>query len=271
MAFIKNYIIRNISLVAITTLAMGMVSCQESSESEKTGKKIGPPGMVLIPTGDFMFGTNSPDLTTMPLQLQKVRKWGEDQKPQKKLYLDAFFIDQYEVTNEQYIKFDRDYPFPLGNHNNPAVNISWFKAKAYCESLGKRLPTEMEWEKAARGPEGRKFPWGNEFDPQKANTGFSKLSSSSPVGTFPEDVSYYNVYDMAGNVSEWTSSWYQRYADSKYKSSNFGKIYKVTRGGSFQDMGHYELEIFSTTTFRYFNRPEEWAGDTGFRCVKDVN
>lgn len=286
MAFIKNYTITNILFIAISALTLGMLACEGPPMDNKTDnknfnnkgiskakekEKALPLGMVLIPAGEFIFGNDNPDLSAIPFQLQNIRKWGEDQKPEKIINLPTFLIDQYEVTNEQYIKFNQNYLFPLGNHQNPAVNISWFSAKAYCGSLGKRLPTEMEWEKAARGPEGHSFPWGNTFDPKKANTGFSKLSSSSPVGTFPGDVGYYTVYDMAGNASEWTSSWYLPYEGSIYKSSNFGKTYKVTRGGSFQDMGHYELEIFSTTTFRYFNKPEEWAGDTGFRCAKDAN
>ena len=277
-------VISNLLLIILALLGMGITACNESSLDQTKSKESFNENrqfregvtegllqtMALIPEGEFLFGNDNPDTESIPLQLQKVRKWGKDQMPQQKIMLQAFYMDRYEVTNEQYRKFDRNHSFSLGNNGNPVVNVRWFKAKTYCESLGKRLPTEMEWEKAARGPNGNQFPWGNKFDPQKANTGFSKLSSTSPVGTFPGDASYYNVYDMAGNVTEWTYSWYQPYKGSDFKNSKFGLTYKVARGGSFQDMGHYELEIFSTTTFRYYNKPDEWGGDTGFRCAKDA-
>jgi serine/threonine-protein kinase len=271
-------------LLILASLGMGITACSDSSldqnnkiESLNENSKFRegatkglPRSMALIPGEEFLFGNDNPDIKGIPLQLQKVRKWGRDQTPQQKINLPGFYMDRYEVTNEQYRKFDPNHSFSLGNNGNPVVNVSWFKANAYCEFLGMRLPTEMEWEKSARGPNANRFPWGNKFDQQKANTGFSKLSSTSPVGTFPGDVSYYNIYDMAGNVSEWTSSWYQPYKGSDFKNSKFGLTYKVSRGGSYQDMGHYELEIFSTTTFRYYNKPDEWGGDTGFRCAKDA-
>lgn len=269
MSIKKNPLISLKILLTIIIVSLGIEGCQESP-SDRKKEDIDAPSMVRIPKGEFIFGNDSPDLTKIPLQLQKVKKWGQDQKPQQKTHLPAFYIDRYEVTNVQYKEFKKSYAFTLGKNDHPAANINWHDADKYCRALNKRLPTEMEWEKAARGPDGNLFPWGNKFDKNKANTGFSRLSSTTPVGTFPGDVSFYNVYDMAGNVSEWTSNWYLAYEGSEFKSSNFGKTYKVARGGSFQDMGHYELEIFSTTTFRYFNRPEEWAGDTGFRCAKDV-
>lgn len=276
---------KNILAKILMTIILGspfvMLSCQVSSDNENNGNSKPVSNdfrsntndhstMALIPEGKFIFGNNHPDLSGIQPQLEKLRKWGEDQKPQQNIFLPAFYMDKYEVTHEQYQKFKKNHAFSDGKNNHPAVNVTWFDAKAYCESLGKRLPTEEEWEKAARGPEGNTFSWGNKFNKDKANSGFSKISSSAPVGTFPKDVSFYNVFDMTGNVSEWTSSWYQPYKGSKFKNTLFGENLKVSRGGSFQDMGHYELEIFSTSTFRYFNKPEEWAGDTGFRCAKDV-
>ncbi len=275
----ENYFFTLTLWIFIITSSLVTLSCQESPDTgKKSSNGMSSPGnrsnlpseVILIPAGEFIFGDDNPDLSTIPPQLQKVKKWGEDQKPQQKISLKAFYIDKYEVTNEQFQKFKKSYQFDVGKNDHPVSNINWFDAKAYCEWAKKRLPTEEEWEKAARGPDGNLYPWGNKFDKKKANTGFSKLSSTTPVGTFPGDKSFYNVYDMAGNVSEWTSNSYLPYKGSSYKSPSFEKKYKVSRGGSFQDMGHYELEIFSSSTFRYYNYPDDWAGDTGFRCVKDV-
>ncbi len=269
MGYLKKYSSVPLLLIAGFLFSLYLSSCEKASEGEKNRPAdIG--SMSLIPAGEFILGNDNIDLSKIPDQLRKMKKWGEDQKPEQKMSLPAFYIDRYEVANEQFLKFKKQYSFPIGQEKLPAVNLNWHDAKAYCGSLGKRLPTEFEWEKAARGPRGLLFPWGGKFDPKKANTGFSKLSSATVGGAFPEDVSYYKVYDMAGNVSEWTSSWYNPYKGSQYKSPNFGETQKVSRGGSFQDMGHYELEIFSSTTFRYYNGPDEWAGDTGFRCAKSA-
>jgi len=173
----------------------------------------------------------------------------EDEQPQRKIYLDSFQIDRYEVTNAQYRRFllatDGRAPqnwlgtdLPAGQGDWPVTGVSWSEASAYCQWADKRLPSEAEWEKACRGRQGNGYPWGNEWKPGMANTGLDEASywpdnieeiwplldiSSArknyprprPVGSYPQGMSSYGVMDMAGNASEWVLDWYnwQGYQD----------------------------------------------------------
>jgi formylglycine-generating enzyme required for sulfatase activity len=151
--------------------------------------------MIRIPAGPFLYGPNK-----------------------KTVELPAFEIAKYPMTNEQYKVFldanpDCQVPehwtnglFPNGKADHPVVNISWHDAVACAKWYGMRLPTEQEWEKAARGTDGREYPWGDAFDFQKCNCFGSKIGGTSPVSAHPCDTSPYGVMDMAGNVWEWTSS-----------------------------------------------------------------
>ncbi len=172
--------------------------------------------MVLVAPGEFLFGKNK-----------------------EKMTLDSFYIDKFPLTNERYRKFVkatrhkapfvkedwakslnwRRNNYPKGRANHPAVLVSLTDAVAYCKWAGKKLPTEEQWEKAARGSDGRIYPWGNDFDEKKCNTHFSGIGDTTPVGRYPDGVSPYGCYDMAGNVWEWTVS----------------RIGAVVRGGSFFD------------------------------------
>ncbi len=139
-----------------------------------------------------------------------------DEGPAHMVFLDSYFMDTYEVSNKEYGNFIRtkghaapaywDDP-RLNTPEQPVVGVNWEDASAYCAFRGKRLPTEAEWEKAARGPKANLYPWGNDFDPSKTNYG-NHHESTMPVDSYPDGASYYGAYNMAGNVFEWVSDWY---------------------------------------------------------------
>ena len=150
----------------------------------------------------------------------------------------------------------------------PVSDISWHDANEFCRWLGRRLPTEAEWEKAARGPDGLEFPWGNEWDGKKLNTGATAENEDDttvPGGTYQTDKSFYGVYDMAGNISEWVDDWYKPYPGSNYVSEHFGEKHKVKRGGE-AGVGHYTLSHFFRGAVRSHADPAI-ASSGGFRCA----
>jgi formylglycine-generating enzyme required for sulfatase activity len=183
--------------------------------------------MISVPAGEFLMGSES---------------GLDNEKPQRLVYLDAFEIDRFEVTNAQYRRFiiatGRRPPrywsgvdYPPGQADLPVVGVEWLNAEAYCAWVDKRLPTEAEWEKACRGTDGRTYPWGDTWDMDRANVGLphseprsglwdrawillqepkqaSDLPGLSSVGSYPEGASAYGVMDMAGNASEWVTDWY---------------------------------------------------------------
>lgn len=233
----------------------------------RIGKKPNP--MVLIPAGPFTMGSN----TRMP-----------DEGPQHTVKLKTFWIDKYEVTNLQYQQFieatGRHSPqhfvnrtFPKGKMDHPVTYVSWHDAKAYCEWAGKRLPSDAEWEKAARGTDGRTFPWGEEFEVDNANTpvrwqSLNMDGDTTPVGAFPSGASPYGVHDMAGNVWEWTESWYRQYPGNKHPSENYGELYKTLKGGSWWDCSFYQCGISAPVFNRSFFDPQTKNSSFGFRCAK---
>lgn len=226
-----------------------------------------PEGMVLIPAGEFTMGTND---------------WWPKSGPEHKRHLPDYYMDKYEVTNARYKKFvkaaghqlpdhwvKQNNEIPKGEEEFPVVFVSWRDAHDYCQWAGKRLPTEFEWEKAARGTDARVFPWGNEFDKNKGNTPQYGLGKTMKVGSFDNGKSPYGLYDMAGNVFEWTASWYKSYPGNTHKDPNEGEIYRVVKGGSWYDCTYYRCGISAPTYNRIFFHPMTKNFSFGFRCAKD--
>ncbi len=231
--------------------------------------------MIFIPAGKFRMGTNG---------------GYADEKPEHELFIEGFYIYKYEVTVGQYRKFLEDPAGkghepdpPYGQYmpsdyftnpkyeNYPVINVSFEDATAYCRWARTRLPTEAEWEKAARGIEGLTYPWGAAWDEKKANWDDESLEFQSdgfrftaPVGSFPAGASPYGLLDMAGNVWEWVDSWYQPYPGNDTRDADYGRAYKVVRGGSWL---RYPTGL--TTTARDTCAPNLRYDSIGFRCVAD--
>lgn len=217
-----------------------------------------PPGMVLIPQGKFVMGNNnSSDAADRPEHIVEVQ---------------SFFIDKYEVTNEEYYQFilAAKYSAPAnwingkyasGLEKYPITNVSWYDAQAFAKWVNKRLPEEKEWEYAARGTDHRYYPWGNEFDAKKLNIGTNKKNSLVPVDRFSEGISIFGVFNMAGNAAEWTNTTFDPYPGSTIKP----RTEKVVRGGSYEDKA-----IFSIVSSRGIAAPSTAIKNIGFRCAKDL-
>lgn len=247
--------------------------------------------MALIPAGNFTMGTDLVDGGNHALSVGLAKPWFADEFPERRVYAEDFYIDEYEVTNLQYYIFcqatDHKPPglwggpkYPEGDGDLPVTSVSFFDAAAYAQWAGKRLPTEAEWEKAARGPQGNIFPWGDEFDWTAANISQSskkKLGRQlQPVGSFPEGVSPYGVHDMIGNAWEWVWDYYLPYPDSERASPDFGKKYIVVRGLSYLGLGHFSKKNYkkvaslkARASYREKLNPLARKKDVGFRCAKD--
>jgi len=266
-----------------------------------------PDDMILVPTGEFRMGAPAGS-GGLP-----------DEQPERAVLLSAFYIDRFEVTNEAYFLFvsmtghripenpnpaatlwkDRR-PMP-GIERHPVVNVSWTDADAYCRWAGKRLPTEAEWEKAARGTDGRRYPWGDQWDVLLANSasywagrtvqfdsgadweafwvkgegahiakekGLNGEVLTMPVGSFPGSISVYGLFDMAGNVAEWVQDWYDpNYYPSGPLTNPTGPprgAIKSMRGGSW-----LKPAVSLRTSDRDWGTIDSRPSGTGFRCARD--
>lgn len=226
-----------VSIVAVVFIAA----------DHKPEPKVTPPqGMVYVPAGPFIMGSDIDD---------------PDASPQHIAETGAYFIDKYEVSNAEYAKFDPDYKYNEGDDER-AAKVNWEQANAYAKSIGKRLPTEIEWEKAARGTDGRMLPWGDFYDDS-----FVIYSKNNTRGqSIAKPASPYGCFDMAGSVWEWTADWYQQYPGNTHEMEEYGEKYKVIRGGStFNNFACY------TTFHRYYVHPiDTRAYPIGMRLVKDI-
>lgn len=255
---------------------------------EMTGKDGAP--MVLVPAGSFTMGTGEGEESGFSqfsrglFGSPKRELSYPDEEPAHLVELDAFFIDKFEVTTSLYRSFmnksGRARPrfwtdtIPVSQGEKPVVGVTWKAAQAYCGWAGKRLPTEAEWEKAARGTDGRLYPWGNEA-PTKRHANFDKCCDFQDygvltnVGSLRAGSSPYGAYDMAGNVWEWVADWYdENYygvsPDRNPKGPSQGK-YKVIRGGSWDDESR-----FLRASDRYVRDPWDGFNFIGFRCAQDA-
>jgi len=240
---------------------------------------------ITIPAGKFLMGTN-------------LKNSDATSHPQHEVNLKAFHIDKYLVTNAQYARFVAATGHrPPSDWKNgkiqegvllyPVTLVNWYDASAYAKWAGKRLPTEAEWEKAARGTDGRRWPWGNDMDPARLNT-YYNVGSANNVTAYANGVSPYGVYDMAGNVDEWVEDDLLPYkgtdADPVVFKEKVARVqdeqdramkvadlvtvnrqYKVLRGGSWKG------DPFATATYhRDYARPNFASDFYGFRCASDI-
>jgi formylglycine-generating enzyme required for sulfatase activity len=210
-----------------------------------------PEGMVIIPAGEFTMGFDDES---------------PDERPARSIMVDTFYIDKYEVTNAQYKEVVTTHTFKKGDKDVPVAGVTWEQATDYARKIGKRLPTEAEWEKAARGEDGRTWPWGNDFVPRYTSHASGSSSRLRDVGSFDEGMSPYGCFDMAGNVREWTQSWYQAYPGNEEVKADYGQVYRVLRGGSYLT-GSFDVR----TVRRHYERMDLSEIDFGFRCAADVS
>jgi formylglycine-generating enzyme required for sulfatase activity/triacylglycerol esterase/lipase EstA (alpha/beta hydrolase family) len=258
--------VKNTSTVYMTPNVAPVVAAPVTQLPKiKTNPKDGAE-MILIPAGDFLMGSTDAD------------KLADDkEKPQHKVYLDAYYIYKTEVTVAQYRNFCTATGRKMPNapnwdwqDTNPIVNVTWNDAKAYADWVGAILPTEAQWEKAARGGDGRIYPWGNTWDASKCVNSTNSKNGTKPVGSFPIGASPYGVMDMAGNAWEWCADWYgadyYKKAPAKNPTGPVTGEYRVLRGGSW-NYGYYN---YCRGAYRLYDGPYDlgnYYGDFGFRCA----
>jgi formylglycine-generating enzyme len=245
--------------------------------NEVVGKDGAP--MILVPAGLFPMGVPKGD-----------RDGGRDEYPRHEVVLDHYYIDKYEVTHGRYAEFVKatghrtpenpKYPKRTlwSDHlsdslsERPVINVDWQDSEAYCRWAGKRLPTEAEWEKAARGTEDRRFPWGN-VEPTDKHLNFNQKwkgeKTLMPVGSYEAGKSPFGAYDMAGNVWEWVADWY----DPLYYEKSPGTNPKGPDTGTYKVLRSSGWSV-ETPLVRLFTRvksdPKNRNDSTGFRCAKDA-
>jgi formylglycine-generating enzyme required for sulfatase activity len=215
--------------------------------------------MVLVPGGWFLMGTNELDA---------------DERPPHRVWIDPFFLDRHEVTAAEFARFARASGYRArgnwrtfrggGDPNLPVAGVTWEDAAAYCRWAGKRLPREAEWERAARGPEGRSYPYGSRYDRSAAN---ADSLGSRPVGSYPPNG--FGLFDLSGNVAEWCADWYAAgfYSVSPARNPRGPAAgdFRVVRGGSWANRDF--LPQPSRCDARSFATPHTRSGSLGFRAA----
>ncbi len=271
--------------VAIVLLVIGVLIFIQYKKGAFSLKPVND--MVLIPAGKFLMGSTDAQITQGYNLCQEQNQCSlqdyQSEYPQHEVSLPNFYIDRKEVSNADYALFmkakkvaapqywnDSD----LNSANQPVVGVNWNDATNYCQWLSERLPTEAEWEKTARGTDGRIWPWGNTWDGSKLNHGKGGMPGldasdgylyTAPVGA-DLGVSPYGVLDMAGNVDEWVFDTFNPYpGNDKYANSQYNKGLKIVRGGSYEEDSSIQRSA-SRTVWQPSNNDEA----TGFRCAKDA-
>lgn len=281
-----NYLIQNLPISTATseiptsTSALSLTATPQPTETPIPAPVLDigntKDGMVLVyvPAGEFLMGSIDADTLA-----------NSDEKPQHTVTLDAFWIDQTEVTNAMYAKCVSDgvctdplvkssftHPSYYRNvefNNYPVIYVDWNKANAYCSWAERRLPTEAEWEKAARGTQALTYPWGNEPPNSSLLNYNSNIGDTTEAGKYPAGSSIYGALDMAGNVLEWTADWYsETYYQGSSSSNPLGPDsgqYRVLRGGSLYDDNY---PVRSSTRFAGWGSPGDSNYGIGFRCAR---
>jgi len=217
--------------------------------------------LLRIPGGAFTMGSND----------------SSDEKPPHRVTVGSFWMGKFEVTNARYRRLVKatghkstanwqGYASRWGE-DAPVVYVSWNDAAAYCRWAGGRLPTEEEWEYAARGSEGREFPWGDTWDASRCCNPTNSGGKPRPVGSFPQGASPFGCLDMAGNVWEWTASWYDRYPGNTTSDNSFGQKNRVLRGGSW-GIGMVDVNFRGADRYDYV--PVSAYGYLGFRLARSA-
>jgi formylglycine-generating enzyme required for sulfatase activity len=255
-----------LSFLLIFSSSLLWLGCSDATEApidevaDMTPAQPEPGEMVLIPAGEFIMGS---DLErTPPLEV-----------PEHTVELPAYYIDVYEVTHGEWIRFltENDYSpegdwrrfYNIGKEDHPVGNVTWEDARTYCEAAGKRLPTEAEWEKAGRGTDGLKYPWGEVWE-SKANTEEHGMRNSIEVGEMAEDKSPFGVYDMMGNSQEWTADKLEPYPDNPdRRNESFRRDFIAVRGGSYAMRGR-SMALYMRSAYLM-----DAQYGIGFRCVRD--
>ena len=249
-------------------------------------------GAILIPPGAFVMGTDIEPFYGTAVEHSKFAKL--DESPIHAVTLPAYYIDRCPVTNAEYELFTQstEYSPPShwngatcrhGEENLPVVGVNWHDAAAYAQWAGKRLPSEAEWEKAARGVDGRIYAWGDDFEPSipmderdgvEGNTNNGLIGQAltdhlTPVGSRQSVSSPYGVDDMIGNVWEWTADWYRPYKGNRRRERDYGAKQKVLRGGSWLEVRDQTAEQYFRCANRLHAPPDYAANNIGFRCAQD--
>lgn len=260
---VKKFVVAAAMIAVISAVAF--YAMRNRSQGELVGKDGAP--LVAIPPGLFVMGDDK-------------------ESPRREVFVDGFMLDKYEVTVARYAVFlkaagnlkppdEWETAHPIGTGDLPVVGVDWQDANGYCRWAGRRLPTEAEWEKAARGADGRKYPWGDD-SPSAEHARYGKPYQNAVyqdgvvrVGSYAKGISAFGIHDLAGNVSEWVADWFSETLprrDLRNPKGPEGGTDKVVRGG-----GWYDPPERITTTKRFHASPSQRSDDIGFRCAANVN